>query len=380
VKKRLFTPGPTMVPESILLEMAAPIIHHRSPEYTELFKRVNEGLRYLFQTENDVLTFTSSGTGGMEAAVVNLLSAGDKVLVVRGGKFGERWGEICEAYGVRVEPLDVEWGHAVDPDTIARKLKTVPGIKAVFVTQSETSTGVLNDIKTIGEIVNDHPALLVVDAITGIGAHKLLTDQWRLDVVVAGSQKGLMLPPGLAFVSVSERAWEAVKSSNLPRYYWNFSKAKTALSKGQNPYTPAVSLLVGLRRSLEMIKEEGLEEIWERHHRHALATREAVRALGLKIFAKEPSNILTIVDLSSTIDGKKLRGILSRKYGIMVAGGQGRLEGKVIRISHMGYVDDFDILTAVSALEMALTDLGWSFESGAGVAAAQRILAEHRSR
>ncbi len=376
VKKRLSTPGPTTVPESVLLKMAEPIIHHRSAEYGELFAQINHGLKYLFQTENEVLTFTSSGTGAMEAAVVNLLSPGDKALVVRGGKFGERWAEICTAYGVQVEPLDVEWGCAVDPQQIAAKLKAVQEIKAVFTTHSETSTGVINDIEAIGQIVREHSALLVVDAITSIGTHRFLPDQWHIDVAVTGSQKGLMLPPGLAFASVSQEAWEAVKSSKLPKYYWSFSAAKKSLAKNQNPYTPAVSLLVGLKKSLEMIQKEGLENIWARHQRHARATRAAVRALGLEIFAKNPSNILTIVKVPEGIDGKLLLKTIRTKYGITMAGGQAALTGKVVRISHMGYIDDFDILTAVAALERGLKDLGWQLELGSGVTAAQQVLAE----
>ncbi|RKY68361.1 MAG: aminotransferase [Candidatus Latescibacterota bacterium] len=380
MKKRLFTPGPTTVPESVLLKMAEPIIHHRSAEYGELFAQINKGLKYLFQTENDVLTFTSSGTGAMEAAVVNLLSPGDRALVVRGGKFGERWAEICLAYGVQVEPLDVEWGYAVEPQQIAAKLQSIPEIKAVFTTHSETSTGVINDIETIGQIVKQHPALLVVDVITSIGTHRFLPDQWHIDVAVAGSQKGLMLPPGLAFASVSQKAWEAAESSKLPKYYWSFSAAKKSLAKNQNPYTPAVSLLVGLKKSLEIIQEEGLEKVWARHQRHARATRAAVRAMGLELFAKNPSNILTIVKIPEGIDGKLLLKTIGTKYGVTMAGGQAALAGKVVRISHMGYTDDFDILTAVAALERGLKDLGWHFELGSGVAAAQRVLTEENGR
>lgn len=376
MKKRLSTPGPTTVPESVLLKMAEPIIHHRSAEYGELFAQINQGLKYLFQTENEVLTFTSSGTGAMEAAVVNLLSPGDKVLVVRGGKFGERWAEICTAYGVQVEPLDVEWGHAVDPQQIAAKLEAVPEIRTVFTTHSETSTGVINDIEAIGQIVREHSVLLVVDGITSIGTHRFLPDQWHIDVAVTGSQKGLMLSPGLAFASVSQKAWEMVKSSNLPKYYWSFSAAKKFLTKNQNPYTPAVSLLVGLKKSLEMIQEEGLENIWARHQRHARATRAAVRALGLEVFAKNPSNILTIVRVPEGIDGKLLLKTIRTKYGITMAGGQAALAGKVVRISHMGYIDDFDILTAIAALERGLKDLEWQLELGSGVTAAQQVLGE----
>ena len=375
MKRRLFTPGPTTVPEHVLLKMAEPIIHHRSPEFGRMFRAVHEGLKYLFQTENEVLTLTASGTGAMEAAVVNLLSKGDRALVVRGGKFGERWGELCEAYGVEVAPIDVAWGEAVAPEAISERLKADPTLKAVFATQSETSTGVLNDIEEIGRIVRETKTLLVVDAITGIGAHRLLPDAWGVDVVVTGSQKGLMLPPGLAFISLSARAWKAVERSDLPKYYWDLTKAKKSLARDQNPYTPAVSLLVGLRASLDMIREEGIENVWARHARSAEATRAAVRAMGLELFAKRPSNVLTIVQLPQEIDGNQLVKAVD-SYGFTVAGGQGPLARKVIRISHLGYTDDFDTLSVIAGLERALLDLGWDVEPGVGLAAAQRVFAE----
>jgi len=354
--------------------MAEPIIHHRSPAFGRMFRAVNEGLKYLFQTENEVLTLTASGTGAMEAAVVNVLSKGDRALVVRGGKFGERWGELCEAYGVEIVPIDVPWGEAVAPEAISECLKADPAIKAVFATQSETSTGALNDIEAIGRIVRESSALLVVDAITGIGAHRLLPDAWGVDVLVTGSQKGLMLPPGLAFIALNERAWEEAARSDLPKYYWDLTKAKKSLAKDQNPYTPAVSLLVGLKASLDMIREEGIENVWARHARNAEATRAAVRAMGLEIFAKSPSNVLTIVQLPEEIDGKQLVKVLDG-YGFTVAGGQEQIAGKVIRISHLGYADDFDTLSVIAGLERALRDLGWNVEPGVGLTAAQRVLA-----
>ncbi|MFH1007551.1 MAG: alanine--glyoxylate aminotransferase family protein [Candidatus Latescibacterota bacterium] len=374
MKRRLFTPGPTTVPDQLRLKMAEPIIHHRSQEFGRMFASVNEGLKYLFQTENDVLTLTSSGTGAMEAAVVNLLCAGDRALVVRGGKFGERWGELCETYGVHVTAIDVPWGQAVPPETISEHLKADPTIKAVFATQSETSTGALNDIEAIGRVVRETEALLVVDAITGIGAHPMLPDAWGVDVVVTGSQKGLMLPPGLAFIALNERAWAAVKRSDLPKYYLDLTKAKKSLSKNQNPYTPAVSIIVGLKAALDMISEEGIENVWARHARNAEATRAAVRAMGLGIFAKNPSNVLTIVQLPDQIDGKQLVKVLDG-YGLTVAGGQEQLSGRVIRISHLGYTDDFDSLSVIAGLERALRDMGWDLEPGVGLSAAQAVLA-----
>jgi len=372
MRRRLFTPGPTPVPERIALAMAHPIIHHRAPEFEELFVEVNEGLKYLFRTQNDVFTLTASGTGAMEAAVVNTLSAGDRVLVIRGGKFGERWAELCEAYGVEIVSIEVEWGHAVDPDEIARTLEADPEIKAVLATQSETSTGVLHDIETIRERMCGHPALLIVDAVSGMTANPLEFDRWELDILVTGSQKGLMLPPGLAFICLSDRAWAASERSDLPKYYWDLAKARTSLTKRQTPYTPAVSLLVGLREALAMIREEGLENVWSRHARYGRVVRSAVSALGLKLFARAPSNVLTIAEVPEEIDGKALVSRLRSTYGVTITGGQDRLSGKVFRISHLGYVDDFDLLAAISSLERVLADLGWTFEPGTGVAALQR--------
>ena len=375
MRKRLFTPGPTPVPEEVALAMAAPIIHHRTKEFEQLFAQVNEGLKYLFQTQNDVFTLACSGTGAMEAAVVNILCGGDKVLVIRGGKFGERWAEIASAYGANVEAIDVEWGHAVDVGLVAEKLRAEPDIKAVFATQSETSTGVLNDIQALGEAVKDHEALLVVDAITGIGVHELLTDQWGLDVVVTGSQKGIMLPPGLAFVTLSQAAWRAVETSDLPKYYFDLAAARESMEKNQTPYTPAVSLIVGLNEALRMIRAEGVEQIWERHARHAEATRNGVRALGLELFPQDPSNVLTVALAPEGLSAKSIIAGLFDRYGVKVAGGQGVLKDKAFRISHIGYVDDIDIVGVVSALEGTLKHLGWRFELGAGLAAAQRTLA-----
>jgi len=374
LKKRLFTPGPTPVPEAVSLAMAAPIIHHRTPEFEALFAEVNDGLKYLFQTQNEVFTLACSGTGAMEAAVVNILSRGEKVLVIRGGKFGERWAEIASAYGAQVEAVDVEWGHPINLDLVANRLKATPDLKAVFATQSETSTGVLYDVQALGELVRGHQALLVVDAITGIGVHELLTDAWHLDVVVTGSQKGMMLPPGLAFVTLSQAAWQAVETSDMPRYYFDLDKARQSLEKNQTPYTPAVSLVVGLKEALGMIRTEALENIWRRHQRQAQATRDAVRALGLELFAQSPSNVLTAVIAPQAPSAKQIIATLFEQYGVKVAGGQDRLKDRIFRISHIGYVDHADIVGMVSALEGALKHLGWNFEVGAGVAAAQRVL------
>ena len=374
MKTRLFTPGPTPVPQDVLLEMAKPITHHRLPVFERSFAKVNEGLKYIFQTRHDVYTLTSSGTGGMEAVVSNLLKRGDRALVVRGGKFGERWGEICEAYGIDFVPLDIEWGKSVDPQRVDEMLEAHPGVRAVFTTQSETSTGALNDIEAIGEVVGNHDALLVVDAITGVGVHPLKVDEWGVDAAVTGSQKGLMIPPGLAFVSLSDRAWSAVESSDLPKYYLSFAKARKALGKGQNPFTPALTLIMGLELALEKIRSEGLDRLFERHERLAEATRRGVRALGLELLAENPSNVLTAVKVPEGIDGKALVDHLRNDLGVLFAGGQGHLKGKIFRIAHIGYFDDFDILVALAALERALKAVGHDVKLGAGLAAAQEYL------
>jgi len=364
-----------MVPEEVLLEMAKPVVHHRSEEFGRLFAQVQEDLKYLFQTENPVLILTSSGTGAMEAAVVNLFSREDTALVIRGGKFGERWGEICEAYGVRYVAIDVEWGHAVDPEDVRKALREHPEVKVILATQSETSTGVLHDVRALAEVAREADALLVVDAISSLGAHPLSMDEWEVDVVLTGSQKGLMLPPGLAFISLSERAWKATERSDLPKYYWDLAKARSSLSKGQTPYTPAVSLVVGLARSLRILREMGLRSLWRRHARHAEATRRAAVALGLELFSRSPSNVLTIVKVPDGVDGRALLKA-ARAYGVTFAGGQERLSGKVVRITHLGHMDDFDTLSAVAALERALRDVGYDVTLGKGVAAAQEVLSE----
>ncbi len=374
MRTRLFTPGPTPVPQDILLEMAKPITHHRLPVFEQSFARVNEGLKFIFQTQNDVYTLTSSGTGGMEAVVSNLLKKEDRVLVVRGGKFGERWGEICEAYGVDFLPIDIEWGKSVDPAQIDEALRDNPDIRAVFTTHSETSTGALNDIEAIGEVVGNYDALLIVDGITGIGVHPLKVDEWGVDAAVTGSQKGLMIPPGLAFVSLSDRAWSAIESSDLPTYYFSFPRAKKALAKGQNPWTPALTLIMGLEHALDQIKAEGLDQLYKRHERLAEATRIGVRGLGLELLADHPSNVLTAVKVPEGVDGKALVGYLRNDLGILFAGGQGHLKGKIFRIAHIGYFDDFDILVAIAGLERALKSVGYDVKLGAGLAAAQDYL------
>ncbi len=377
-KKYLFSPGPTMLPPEVLLKMAEPIMHHREPEFERLFSEVREGLKYLFQTKNEVLIFTSSGTGAMEGAVSNILAKGDKALVVRGGKFGERWGEICKAFGIEFVPVDVEWGKAVEPQAIGGALKADPSIRAVYTQASETSTGVKHPIKEIAEIVRRYEnTVLVVDAITGIGVFDIPMDQWGIDVLVSGSQKALMLPPGLSFVALSDKAWKFVERSNLPKFYFDFKKELKNAQKNQNAFTPAISLFVGLRESLKLIQKEGLEAVFQRHEKLAAATRAAVKALGLELYAPHsPSNALTAVKVPEGISGGKLKNLFFEKFGITVAGGQDQAKGKIIRIAHLGYYERLDMVMVISALEMLLKEMGYPFELGRGIKAAEEVLME----
>jgi aspartate aminotransferase-like enzyme len=375
-KKYLFSPGPTMLPPEVLLKMAEPIMHHREPEFEKIYAEIREGMKYLFQTKNEVLIFTSSGTGAMEGAVSNLLSQGDKAIVVRGGKFGERWGEICKAYGIEFIPIDVEWGKAVDPKKIKELLESDPSIRAVYTQASETSTGVRHPVQAIADLVKRYEnKVIVVDAITGIGVFNIPTDAWGLDVVISGSQKALMLPPGLSFATLSDKAWKLVEKSTLPKYYFDFKKELKNTKKNQSSYTPAISLYVGLRETLRMIRSEGLEAVFHRHEKLAEATRRAVKALGLELYAPDsPSDAVTAVKIPGGIDGEKLKDLFFEKFGITVAEGQDRAKGKIIRIAHLGYYERLDMVMVISALEMLLKEMGYPFELGSGVKAAEEVL------
>jgi len=374
-KKYLLAPGPTPLNPEAALEMNKPIIHHRSPEFAYIFAQVREDLKYLFQTKNEVLLLCSSGTGGMEGAVCNLFSPGDKALVIRGGKFGERWAELCKIYGLDTINIDVEWGKAVEPELVAKALQDNPDIKGVFVQASETSTGVKHDVERLGQIVRSlDNTLLIVDAISALGVFPIMTDQWGLDVVVAGSQKAFMLPPGLAMVSLSDKAWRFAEVASCPKYYFDFLKERKAQAQNQTAYTPAVSLIIGLKRVLEDIKREGLEKLFAHYARLAAATRSAMEALGLELYAKEsPSNAVTAVKVPKGIDGTAIPRLMREQYGITIAGGQDRAKGKIFRIAHLGYVDIFDITTAISALEMVLKELGHELTFGRGVGAALTV-------
>ncbi len=371
-KNYLLTPGPTPLPPQVCLAMARPVIHHRTPQFQAILKEATEGLKYVFQTKNDLLILASSGTGAMEAAVANFLSPGDTALTIQGGKFGERWTEICKAYAINAEVIDVEWGKAVEPQEIEKRLKSNPKIKAVFVTLCETSTGVVNDIEAIGKVIKDKDAILVVDAISGLGAIDLKTDDWFCDAVVSGSQKGLMLPPGLGFISVSPKAWKLAEPAKCPRYYFDLKKAKRAIDKTDTPFTPAISLIIALNEALKMISEDGLENIYLRHRKMADATRQAVKALGLELFAPSAaSDVVTAVKVPQGLDGEKLVKTMRDTFGVTIAGGQDELKGKVFRIAHMGYIEEFDIIAGISCLEKVLHQMGYKFQLGAGVKAAE---------
>ncbi len=347
----LFTPGPAEVPPRVLKVMSEPIIHHRSPDFREIFFEVRDKLKKLFMTRQDVIIFASSGTGAMEASVSNFFSSGDKVLVINGGKFGERWVKICKAYGLEVKEIRVPWGYAVDPSDVQRELKN--GVKGVFVQGCETSTGVEHPIKDIAYIVRSvcgDDTLLVVDGITAVGVFEIRMDEWGVDILIAGSQKALMLPPGLSMLSASERAFRFLKKSNLPKFYFNVKAEMEAQAEGETAWTPAISLIKGLRESLRMIiDEEGLENVFKRHRRLASILRDMVSEIGLNMFAKNPAPGLTTIELENA---EKVRKRM-RELGAWVAGGQGELKGKIIRIAHMGYYTEGDMIYVGGVLKRA---------------------------
>ncbi len=376
-KTYLLAPGPTPVPEQALLAMAKPMIHHRTPQFSRIFREAADLLKYVFQTEEDVLMLAASGTGAMEGSIVNLYSPGDEVIVVNGGKFGERWGKISEAYGLKVHWLAVEWGKAVDPEAVRKLLDANPGVKGVLVQASETSTTVAHPVKELAGLTKDRNCLLIVDGITGVGVFDLPMDKWGIDVLVSGSQKAFMLPPGLAFVAMSKKAWKFTETAKCPKFYFDYKKERKNLADNTSAYTPAVSLITGLREALMLVKEEGLQNTFARHDRLARATRAATAALGLKALAPGcPSNAATGVFVPEGVDGGKLVKYLRDEMGVTLAGGQDHLKGKILRIAHLGYIDTFDIIISISAIEMALAKFGHKTELGKGVAAAEKILAE----
>lgn len=376
IKKRIYSPGPVDVSPFTSLEMALPVLHHRAPEFIPVLEDVFDGLKFVFQTKNDVLMFASSGTGAMEGAVANILNPGEKAICVRGGKFGERWSQLVSTYGGVPVDVDVEWGQAVDPAVIKGLLEKDPDIRAVYIQASETSTGAAHPVKEIADIVGKYDnTLVIVDGITAVGVMNIPFDEWGLDVVVGGSQKAWRLPPGLAFAAVSDKAWAAVGKCTQPRYYFDWAKERKGIAKSSTAYTPAVSLVIGLRQVLGEIREEGLEAMFARCASYAEATREAMKALGLRLFAPDsPSDSLTAVLAPEGMDAQAIVKHLRVRYGITIAGGQDHAKGKIFRLSHMGYLDALDMVTAIAAVEMTLRDLGHKVELGAGVRRAEEIL------
>ncbi len=359
--EELRIPGPTPLPGEVLQALSRQMINHRGPEFGQILNGVTANLKQLFQTKNDVFLLTSSGTGGLEAAIVNTLSPGDKVLSVSVGAFGERFAIIAEQFGAELIPLRFEWGKAADIDAVRQALQAEPKIKAVLVTHNETSTGVTNDLASISSVVKEFDKLLLVDAISSLGSINLPVDDWHLDVAVTSSQKGWMAPPGLAMVSVSQEAWQANARAKMPRFYWDFAQAKSYLEREQTPWTPAITTVFALSVSLEMMLREGLPNIIARHARVAKAARDGVESLGLSLFAEESyaSNTVTAVAASNGLDTKKMLRVLREEHQVILSGGQQRLDGKIFRIGHLGWVTEDDIKTVISALKMVLPQAGF---------------------
>jgi aspartate aminotransferase-like enzyme len=355
-------PGPTPLPNEVLKTMSRQMINHRGPEFKEIQDTVLADLKKLFMTKNDVFLLTGSGTGGLEAGVVNTMSPGDKVLSVSIGVFGDRFAAIAKHFGADVINLNSEWGKAADPDAIRKALNAEPKIKTVLVTHNETSTGVTNDLKAISAVVKEFDKLLVVDAISSLGSIELPVDDWNIDIAITGSQKGWMVPPGLAMVSVSEKGWKAHAESKIPSFYWDFGKAKDYLAKGQTPWTPAVNVVYGLEVSLKMMLKEGLPNIFARHARLAKATRDGVKALGLSLFAEpsHASNTVTSVAGSKGLDTRKLVKLMREQEHVVLAGGQRTLDGKIFRIGHLGWVNDDDIKGLLMSLKKVLPQAGFT--------------------
>ncbi len=373
-------PGPTPVPETVLKAMGGHPIGHRSAEFQAVVERTTARLRWLHQTKDDVLVITGSGTAAMEAGIINTLSRGDRVICGDNGKFGERWVKVARAYGLVVDVIKAEWGHPLNPDDFRSALEAdiEKEIRAVILTHSETSTGVINDLETISRHVQAHgTALTIADCVTSLGATNVPMDDWNLDVVASGSQKGYMMPPGLSFVAMSERSWKAYERSDLPKFYLDLGPYRKTSAKNSNPFTPAVNLYFALDAALEMMQAEGMEAIFARHTRHRDATQAAMKAIGLTLFAAESYGSPAITAVAPEgIDAELLRKTVKDRFDILLAGGQDHLKGKVFRIGHLGFVCDRDVLTAVAAIEAVLNALGIHENMGAGVRAASSILSK----
>ncbi len=374
MKTRLFTPGPTPVPEETLLELAKPVGYHRSAEAKAILREVSELLQEVFQTKNPVVTLTSSGTGGMESAVTSLLAPGEKAILLSAGRWGERWKGILKAHAANTQIVSVPYGKAITPDMLATALKEHPDAGAVFCTLSETSTGVGHDVEAFAKLTANTPAVLVVDGISGLGAMKCRTDAWGVDVVVSGSQKAFMLPPGLAFVSVGPKAKAKMDATPVRGFYFDLRRALAKWGESDTPFTPANTLIKAQLVSLKRMKVEGMDALWARHTKVAAATRAAVAALGLEVFAERPNSALTVVTVPAGVDGSGTLKAMEKAHGFKLADGQDDMKGKIWRLSHMGYVDAFDVLGAIAALELTLAKGGFKLTVGAGVAAFQRSM------
>lgn len=375
MKPRLFTPGPTTVPEETLLELAKPVTYHRSAESKAILAEVTEDLKYVFQTSQPVMTLTCSGTGGMESAVSSALAAGEKVILLTAGRWGERWRGVLKAFQANIVAVEVPYGKAVTPEMVQTAVAANPDAKAVFATLSETSTGVGHDLEAFGKIVSQTDALLIVDGISGLGAMECRTDAWNLDIVVTGSQKAMMLPPGLAFVSCSEKAWKKIDATPVRNFYLDLRRYRKSLAESDTPFTPANTLIRAQRASLKRIRAEGIENLWARHAKIATAARAGVQALGLELFAERPNNALTVITVPAGVDGSGTLKKLEKQYGFKLADGQDSMKGKIWRLSHMGYTDAFEVLGAIAALELVLIEGGYKADPGAGVAAFQKAYA-----
>jgi aspartate aminotransferase-like enzyme len=382
-KQYLMTAGPTPLPPAVSQVMAEPILYHRAPAFVEIYARVLERLKMVFQTQQEVLIFAASGTGALESAVANLIAPGDVAVVASCGKFGQRWAELCDAYGADTVHLEFEWGEKVDPAQVERALAERKGaVKALFTTQSETSTGVLNDVRALAEVAAEHGAVSVFDAVSGLGVVDLPTDDWGVDVVVAGSQKALMSPPGLAFAAVSDRALAVAadaRGRGARNYYFDWARTLKGQLKQppDSPFTPAVTLIRALDVALGMIEEETLPGVFERHAVLGLAAREAVKGIGLELFGPEDenANVVTVARTPDGVDGAAIPKTMRDRYGITIAGGQGHLKGRIVRIAHCGYYGAFDVLTSIAGLELALDELGFDVSFGAGTSRAQQVFA-----
>jgi aspartate aminotransferase-like enzyme len=377
MKQRLLTPGPTPVPEDTLLELAKPVFYHRTSEFRQLLAEVLEDLQYVYRTRNPVIPLTSSGTGALEAALVNAVPQGGKAICLIAGRFGERWKSLCKAFGIEAINVTVPYGQTIAPEALARALADHPDATAVCCTLSETSTGAGADVAAFGKLVADTPALLVVDAISALGVMECRTDEWQIDICCTGSQKALMMPPGLAFVSVSDKAWKVIEKNPQPRtFYFDLKKAKAKLETSDTPFTPAHTLVRAMRLSLKRIRTEGIENVWARQARNAAAARAGFQAMGLELFAHRPTEGLTVVKMPPGVDSTVLLTKLEKQYGLKLANGQDQLKGKILRLAHMGYIDQFDVLAALAGVELALREIGYAVEPGVGVTAAQQVFAQ----